>query len=60
MRAPPDALDAVRRRLVEHPHLADVLSTWGPHAGDAVPELVAVPPALAERRRWHWCASATR
>lgn len=40
----PEALDAVRRRLAEHPNLADVLGSWGPHAAGAVPELLAVLP----------------
>ncbi|MFC4148079.1 hypothetical protein ACFO0M_17640 [Micromonospora mangrovi] len=60
----PEALDAVRRRLVEHPHLAHVLGSWGHHAADAVPELLAILPragraaSLALARIGHHVAEA--
>ncbi|WP_432991944.1 hypothetical protein [Dactylosporangium sp. CA-233914] len=60
----PEVLDALRRRLADHPHLAAVLGSWGPQAAAAVPELVAVLPrdgrtvALALARIGHPVAEA--
>ncbi|KHD78029.1 hypothetical protein [Actinoplanes utahensis] len=40
----PEALEAVRRRLPSHHHLADLIASWGPRAAAAVPDLIALLP----------------